>query len=195
LTIGTLPFLLSALVFIRTCTGDGRSTSSLGPASFLSTLLLLVREATRLAGSGRQITAFNLSPGLAWRLGRLGSNGNRARLSRRGPEFPPLNPSAFPVLCFSWRTLTLLEGWRRRRTGRRFRWGACRARLRSSGGSALASFKWCSRRNGASWSSGWCADSARLRFSAGFALALASFEWRRRSRLGTRGHWARTNRR
>ena len=196
MTIGTLPFLLSALVFIRTCTGDGRSTSSLGPAFFLSTLLLLVRDATRLAGSGRQITAFNLPLGLAcWRLGRLGSDGPSACLSRRGPEFPPLNPSALTVLCFSWRTLTLLEGWRSRRTRRRFRWGACRARLRSSSGSALASFKWCSRGNRTSWRFGWCAGSARLRFSAGFALALAFFEWRRRSRWGTRRRRARSNRR
>jgi len=189
---GPLPFLFSALAFIRTCTGNGRSTSLLGPASFLSTLLLLVRDATRLPGSRRQITTSNLSLVLAWRLGRLGSNGSRARLSRRGPEFPPLNPSALPVLCFSWRTLTLLEGWRSRRTGWRFRRGASRARLRSSG-SALASFKWCSRGNRTSWRSGWCAGSARLRFSDGFALA--SFEWRRRSRWSARGRWARTNRR
>ncbi len=192
---GPLPFLFSALAFIRTCTGNGRSTSLLGPASFLSTLLLLVRDATRLPGSRRQITTSNLSLVLAWRLGRLGSNGSRARLSRRGPEFPPLNPSALPVLCFSWRTRTLLEGWRSRRTRWRFRGGACRARLRSSAGSALAFFKWRSRRTRTSWRFGWNAGSAGLRLPAGFAPPLACFKWRRGSRWGARGRSAHTNRR
>src|SRR5207237_1010967 len=75
------------------------------------------------------------------------------------------------------------------------RLGSCAGRWRNAGlrVGALSFLLSASALIGTSGRSLWSAHRGRLRSSAGFTSA--SFEWRRRSRLGGRSSWARPNRR